>query len=161
MTQVQLADVAGVRAGLIAKVEQGERRVTVGEAAALAGALEPVGRRHGVGTWRSARPRSGRSTTENELTGQTSCPLSLRRCTRPAVTGWHLYNATVIDLQAEGMWPTDTQLEWTVTTLVIGLPRTVVVQRCRRVDVDLVLRDDGAVWPAFADEDRVATSPPP
>jgi hypothetical protein len=45
------------------------------------------------------------------------------------------------------MWPMGTQLEWTVTTLVIGLPRQVVVQRCRRADVDLVLRDDGAVWP--------------
>ena len=27
------------------------------------------------------------------------------------------------------------QLEFTVTTLVIGLPRQVVVQRCRRTDV--------------------------
>jgi len=27
------------------------------------------------------------------------------------------------------------------------LPRPVVVQRCKRADVDLVLRDDGAVWP--------------
>jgi hypothetical protein len=26
----------------------------------------------------------------------------------------------------------------------------VVVQRCRRADVDLVLRDDGAVWPPLA-----------
>jgi hypothetical protein len=40
-----------------------------------------------------------------------------------------------------------TQLDSTVTTLVIGLPRHVVVQRCRRTDVDLVLPDDGAVWP--------------
>ena len=38
-------------------------------------------------------------------------------------------------------------LEFTVTTLVIRLPRPVMVQRCRRADVDLVLRDDGAVWP--------------
>ena len=38
------------------------------------------------------------------------------------------------------MWPMGTQLEFTITTLVIGLPRQVVVQRCRRADVDLVLR---------------------
>ena len=62
----------------------------------------------------------------------------------------HLHNGWLIDLQAEGMWPTGTQLEWTVTTLVIGLPRQVVVQRCNRADVDLVLRDDGAVWPPLA-----------
>lgn len=36
-----------------------------------------------------------------------------------------------------------TQLEFTITTLVIGLPRQVVVQRCRRAEVDLVLRDEG------------------
>ena len=47
------------------------------------------------------------------------------------------------------MCPMGTQLEFTVTTLVIGLPRQVVVQRCRRADVDLVLRDDG-VWPPLA-----------
>jgi hypothetical protein len=47
----------------------------------------------------------------------------------------------------EGMWPMGTQVEVTITTLVIGLPRQVVVQRCDRADVDLVLRDDGAVWP--------------
>ena len=41
------------------------------------------------------------------------------------------------------MWPIGTQLEFTVTTLGIGLPRRVVVQRCRREDVDPVLRDDG------------------
>jgi hypothetical protein len=46
------------------------------------------------------------------------------------------------------MWLTGTQLEYTVTTLVIGLPPQVVVQRCRRADVDLVLRDDGAIWPS-------------
>jgi hypothetical protein len=56
-------------------------------------------------------------------------------------------NATLIDLEAEGMWPMGAQLEFVITTLVIGLPRRVVVQRCRRADVDLVLRDDGAVWP--------------
>ncbi len=59
----------------------------------------------------------------------------------------HLHNGWLIDLQAEGMWPTGIQLEWTITTLVIGLPRQVVVQRCSQDDVDLVLRDDGAVWP--------------
>jgi hypothetical protein len=47
-----------------------------------------------------------------------------------------------------------TQLEFTVTTLVIGLPRQVVVQRCRRADVDLVLRDDGALWPPLAAGER-------
>lgn len=43
-----------------------------------------------------------------------------------------------------------THLEFSVTTLVIGLPRQVVAQRCRRADVDLALRDDGAVWPPLA-----------
>jgi hypothetical protein len=57
------------------------------------------------------------------------------------------HDATLIDLEAEGIWPMGTQLEFTITTLVIGLPRQVVVRRCRRADVDLVLRDDGAVWP--------------
>jgi hypothetical protein len=32
------------------------------------------------------------------------------------------HDATLIDLEAEGMWPMGTQLEFTVTTLVIGLP---------------------------------------
>jgi hypothetical protein len=30
------------------------------------------------------------------------------------------HNATLIDLEAESMWPMGTQLEFTVTTLVIG-----------------------------------------
>jgi hypothetical protein len=57
------------------------------------------------------------------------------------------HDATLIDLEAEGMWPLDTQLEFNITTLVIGLPRQVVVQRCNQADVDLVLRDDAAMWP--------------
>jgi hypothetical protein len=60
------------------------------------------------------------------------------------------HDATLIDLEAEAMWPMRTQLALTITTLVVGLPRQVVVQRCGRVDVDLVLRDDGAVWPPLA-----------
>ncbi len=63
----------------------------------------------------------------------------------------HLHNGWLIDLQAEGIWPMGTQLEWTITTLVIGLPRQVVVQRCHGADVDLVLRDDGEVWPPLVD----------
>jgi hypothetical protein len=38
------------------------------------------------------------------------------------------HDAKLVDLEAEGMWPVGTQLEWTITTLVIGLPRQVVVQ---------------------------------
>ena len=60
------------------------------------------------------------------------------------------HDATLIHLEAEAMLPIGTQLEFTITTLVIGFPRQVVVQRCRRADVDLVLRDDGAVWPPLA-----------
>ena len=60
----------------------------------------------------------------------------------------HLHNATVIDLQAEAMWPNGTQLNFTITTPVIGLPRAVVVQRCARAEVDLVVRDNLAIWPA-------------
>jgi hypothetical protein len=48
------------------------------------------------------------------------------------------------------MWPLGTQLDWTIMTLVIALLLQVVVQRCRRADVDLVLRNDGAVWPPLA-----------
>jgi hypothetical protein len=51
------------------------------------------------------------------------------------------------------MWPTGTQFEWTITTL-LGLPHQVVVQRCRRADVGLVLRDDGAVWPPLPHSSR-------
>lgn len=47
------------------------------------------------------------------------------------------HDATLIDREAEAMWPMGTQVEFTVTTLVIGLPRQVVVQRCRQADVDL------------------------
>lgn len=32
----------------------------------------------------------------------------------------HLRNGWLIDLEAEGMWPMGTQLEFTITTLVIG-----------------------------------------
>ena len=38
------------------------------------------------------------------------------------------------------MWSTGRQLDFTVTTLVIGLPRQVVVQRCDRAAVDLPRR---------------------
>ena len=62
----------------------------------------------------------------------------------------HMYDATVIDLHAEAMWSRGNALEWTVTALVIGLPREVVVQRCARAEVDLVVRDDLAVWPPRA-----------
>jgi hypothetical protein len=34
------------------------------------------------------------------------------------------------------MWPMGTPLGLTITTLGIGLPHEVVVQRCRRADVD-------------------------
>jgi hypothetical protein len=57
------------------------------------------------------------------------------------------------------MWPMGTQLEFTITTLVIGLPRPVVVQRCMRADVDQVLRDDGAVWPPRPLTERTAKRP--
>lgn len=62
-------------------------------------------------------------------------------------TGCTCTNATVIDLQAEAMWPRSNALDFTITTPVIGLPRTVVVQRCARAAVDLVVRDDLAIWP--------------
>ena len=51
------------------------------------------------------------------------------------------HDAALIDLEAEGMWPMGTQVTWTVTTLVIGLPPQVVVQRCRRADVDVAESD--------------------
>jgi hypothetical protein len=62
-----------------------------------------------------------------------------------------------------------TQHEFTVTKLVIGLPRQVVVQQCRRVDVDLCSgatarsdrrwprRDSGPAGHPRADRPRHAT----
>jgi hypothetical protein len=52
------------------------------------------------------------------------------------------HDATLIDLQAEGMWPTGTHLKWTITTLVVG-PASGGGAAVQRADVDLVLRDDG------------------
>jgi hypothetical protein len=45
------------------------------------------------------------------------------------------HDSTLIDLEAEAMWPMGTQFEWTITTLVIGLPRPgggAAVQASRR-----------------------------
>ena len=69
------------------------------------------------------------------------------------------HDATLIDLEAEAMWPMGTQLEFTITTLFIGLPRLIAVQRCRLADVDLVLRQDGAVWPLNESNWRTRTTP--
>jgi hypothetical protein len=55
------------------------------------------------------------------------------------------HDAMLIDRDAEGMWPMGTQLKLTITMLVVGLPRRVVVQRCRRVDVDLCCETTGGV----------------
>jgi hypothetical protein len=55
------------------------------------------------------------------------------------------HDATLIDLEAEGMWPMGTQLKFTVTTLVIGLR---VRWWCSGADgptLTWLLRDDGAV----------------
>lgn len=68
----------------------------------------------------------------------------------------HLHNAMVIDLRAEAMWPRSNSLDFTITTPVVGLPRTVVVQRCARREVDLVVRDDLAIWPPTSDGDSAA-----
>jgi len=57
------------------------------------------------------------------------------------------HDATLIDVEAEGMWPNGTQLDFTVTVPMVGLPRTVVVQRSARADVDLLVREDLAVGP--------------
>ena len=62
------------------------------------------------------------------------------------------------------MWPVGTKLAFTVTTLVIALPRQVVVQRWGRADVDLVLQDDRAVGPPLhehLDSAMDLPSPPP
>jgi len=68
----------------------------------------------------------------------------------------HLHNAMVIDLHAEGMWPSSNTLDFTIITPVIGLPRRVVVQRCNRAEVDMVVRDDLGVWPPLAELSSVA-----
>jgi hypothetical protein len=41
-------------------------------------------------------------------------------------------DATLIDLEAEAMWPIGTQLEWTLTTLVIERFRAVALPLCGR-----------------------------
>jgi hypothetical protein len=53
------------------------------------------------------------------------------------------HDATLIDLEAvaDGR---------TARSSPSRSPRQVVVQRCGRADVDLVLRDDGAVWPPLS-----------
>ena len=51
-----------------------------------------------------------------------------------------------VDVQAEGMWPTSTCLEFTVTVAVIGIPRMVVAKRVWLNQVEHVQRDDGAEW---------------
>ncbi len=80
------------------------------------------------------------------------------RCVNATEPGYrvHLHDATVIDLHAEAMWPRSNALDFTITTPVIGLPRTVVVQRCARADVDPVVRDDLATWPPLAELTSVA-----
>ncbi|MGI8613172.1 MAG: hypothetical protein ACR2KL_04395, partial [Nocardioidaceae bacterium] len=54
-----------------------------------------------------------------------------------------LIDGARIDVDAEGMWPTATTLEWWITVSVIGLPRLVCAQRCRTSEVVNVERDDG------------------
>ena len=50
------------------------------------------------------------------------------------------------------MWPPGTELEFTITTLVIGrLPRTSWCSGASESTSYLVLPDDGSVWPPLAD----------
>jgi hypothetical protein len=55
-----------------------------------------------------------------------------------------------VNLDAEGMWPTSTCVEFLVTVTVVGIPRHVVVQRVMLADLAAVERDDGAVAPPVA-----------
>jgi hypothetical protein len=60
------------------------------------------------------------------------------------------HDTTLIDPGGRGDVADGNAARLTVTTLVIGLPRQMVVQRCKRADVDVVLRDERAVWPPLA-----------
>ncbi len=51
-----------------------------------------------------------------------------------------------VDVDAEGMWPASTCLEFMVTVAVMGMPRHVVAQRAWLSEVERVERRDGAVW---------------
>jgi len=51
-----------------------------------------------------------------------------------------------VDVDAEGMWPTPTCVEFLVTVAVVGIPRHVVAQRVMLVELASVERADGAVW---------------
>ncbi len=46
------------------------------------------------------------------------------------------HDATLIDCEGEALYPRGTQLEFTVTTLVIWLPRQAVGPRCRRSETE-------------------------
>ncbi len=46
------------------------------------------------------------------------------------------HDATLIDCEGEALYPRGTQLEFTVTTLVIWLPRQAVGPRCRRAETE-------------------------
>lgn len=51
-----------------------------------------------------------------------------------------------VDVDAEGMWPTPTCVEFMVTVAVVGIPRHVVAQRVMLVELESVKREDGALW---------------
>ena len=51
-----------------------------------------------------------------------------------------------VDVDAEGMWPTPTCVEFMVTVAVVGIPRHVVAQRVMLAELASVEREDGAVW---------------
>ncbi|MBA2456332.1 MAG: hypothetical protein H0V48_07330 [Nocardioidaceae bacterium] len=55
-----------------------------------------------------------------------------------------------VDVDAEGMWPTATCLEFVVTVAVVGIPRPVVARRVMLGEVASVERADGVVWSALA-----------
>jgi transcriptional regulator with XRE-family HTH domain len=150
-TQADVAEQAGMSVHVLRQTEQGRRRINLGEAAAIA--------RHSEGrstSW-SLFPPTPRLTrrgwgglillTEPEL-----------RCFRRVATAC-CARTPPSSTEAE-LWPTSTQLEFSITTLVIGLPRQVVVQRCRRSHVGLVVRDDGAVWPSQDANRRAITEVP-
>ncbi len=51
-----------------------------------------------------------------------------------------------VQVDAEGLWPSPTCVEFMVTVAVVGIPRHVVAQRVMLAELESVKREDGAVW---------------
>jgi hypothetical protein len=58
----------------------------------------------------------------------------------------HRRDGTLDEVDAEGMWPEPAHLVFRYSEVVIATPRELVALRMAIVEVEKVVRDDGAVW---------------